>query len=67
MHLVDAPRHFMGGYAIVGGHLPLATGLAFAVKYQKRDRVVLCFFGRELCRAGRRTRHSILRPCGVYR
>ena len=45
MHLVDAPRHFMGGYAIVGGHLPLATGLAFAIKYQKRDQVVLCFFG----------------------
>jgi len=45
MHLVDARRNFMGGYAIVGGHLPLATGLAFAVKYQKRDQVVLCFFG----------------------
>lgn len=45
MHLIDAERNFMGGYAIVGGHLPLATGLAFAVKYQKRDQVVLCFFG----------------------
>jgi pyruvate dehydrogenase E1 component alpha subunit len=45
MHLIDAPRHFMGGYAIVGGHLPLATGLAFAIRYQKRDHVVLCFFG----------------------
>ena len=45
MHLVDAERHFMGGYAIVGGHLPLATGLAFASHYQKGDQVVLCFFG----------------------
>lgn len=45
MHLVDAPRRFMGGYAIVGGHLPLAAGLAFAVQYQKQDQVVLCFFG----------------------
>lgn len=45
MHLVDAPRRFMGGYAIVGGHLPLATGLAFAIQYQKQDQVVLCFFG----------------------
>lgn len=35
----------MGGYAIVGGHLPLATGLAFAIQYQKGDQVVLCFFG----------------------
>ncbi|MGH7255777.1 MAG: pyruvate dehydrogenase (acetyl-transferring) E1 component subunit alpha [Nitrospirales bacterium] len=45
MHLVDVKRNFMGGYAIVGGHIPLATGLAFAAKYEKRDQVVLCFFG----------------------
>jgi len=45
MHLVDAERRFMGGYAIVGGHLPLATGLAFAAQYEERDQVVLCFFG----------------------
>lgn len=45
MHLVDAPRNFMGGYAIVGGHLPLAVGLGFAIRYQKQDRVVLCYFG----------------------
>ncbi|MEW6247691.1 MAG: pyruvate dehydrogenase (acetyl-transferring) E1 component subunit alpha [Nitrospirota bacterium] len=45
MHLVDVERRFMGGYAIVGGHIPLATGLAFAANYQKLDQVVLCFFG----------------------
>jgi pyruvate dehydrogenase E1 component alpha subunit len=45
MHLVDLPRRFMGGYAIVGGHLPLATGLAFANKYQAHDQVTVCFFG----------------------
>jgi len=45
MHLVDAPRRFMGGYAIVGGHIPLATGLAFAAKYQSLDLVTVCFFG----------------------
>ncbi len=45
MHLVDVEHRFMGGYAIVGGHIPLATGLAFAAKYQKLDQVVLCFFG----------------------
>ncbi|MCP9455386.1 MAG: pyruvate dehydrogenase (acetyl-transferring) E1 component subunit alpha [Nitrospira sp.] len=45
MHLVDAERFFMGGYAIVGGHLPLATGLAFASQYQSLDRVTVCFFG----------------------
>ncbi|MFY9270328.1 MAG: pyruvate dehydrogenase (acetyl-transferring) E1 component subunit alpha [Candidatus Manganitrophaceae bacterium] len=45
MHLFDASRHFMGGFAIVGGHLPLAAGIGFAIKYEKRDQVVLCFFG----------------------
>jgi pyruvate dehydrogenase E1 component alpha subunit len=45
MHLFDVKRHFMGGYAIVGGHLPLAVGIGFAIKYRKRDNVVLCFFG----------------------
>lgn len=45
MHLFDARRHFMGGFAIVGGHLPLATGIGFAMKYQKKDQIVLCFFG----------------------
>ena len=45
MHLVDAQRRFMGGYAIVGGHIPLATGLAFATKYQRLDLVTVCFFG----------------------
>lgn len=45
MHLIDTKRNFMGGYAIVGGHIPLATGLAFSAKYRKQDKVVLCFFG----------------------
>ncbi len=45
MHLIDVERRFMGGYAIVGGHLPLAAGAAFAVKYRGGDQVVLCFFG----------------------
>ena len=45
MHLVDVEHRFMGGYAIVGGHIPLATGLAFANKYQSLDLVTVCFFG----------------------
>jgi pyruvate dehydrogenase E1 component subunit alpha len=45
MHLVDYSKRFMGGYGIVGGHLPLAVGGAFAVKYQKHDDVVFCMFG----------------------
>ena len=45
MHLFDFSKGFMGGHAIVGAHLPIAVGLAFAIKQQKRDSVVLCFFG----------------------
>ncbi len=45
MHLFDAKRNFMGGYAIVTGHLPMACGLGLAMKYQGRDSVVLCIFG----------------------
>ena len=45
MHLFDVSRNFMGGYAIVGGQLPLALGLALASKYRGEDRVVLCFLG----------------------
>lgn len=45
MHLFDASRRFYGGSAIVGGHLPLAVGLALADKLQNRERVTVCFFG----------------------
>jgi pyruvate dehydrogenase E1 component alpha subunit len=34
-----------GGHAIVGAHVPLAVGMAFASKYRGEDRVTLCFFG----------------------
>jgi pyruvate dehydrogenase E1 component alpha subunit len=45
MHLFDKERGVLGGHAIVGGHIPLATGVAFACKYEQRKQVVLCFFG----------------------
>jgi pyruvate dehydrogenase E1 component alpha subunit len=45
MHLFDREHNFLGGHAIVGAHLPLATGAAFAIKYQGGDQVVLCYFG----------------------
>ena len=50
MHMFDAGLRFMGGYGIVGGHLPLAVGGAFAVKYRQADKkkgsdVVFCMFG----------------------
>ena len=45
MHMYDAKLRFMGGYGIVGGHLPLAAGAAFAVKYGKQKDIVSCLFG----------------------
>ena len=35
----------MGGYAIVGGQLPIAVGLALAIKYRQQSHVALCFLG----------------------
>lgn len=45
MHLFSAAHRFYGGYAIVGGGLPLAAGLALADKMQGKNRVTACFFG----------------------
>ena len=45
MHMFDKKVNFLGGHAIVGGQIPLATGVAFASKYKGTDQVTLCFFG----------------------
>src|SRR5207253_5364268 len=45
MHLFDAGKRFLGGWAIVGGHVPIAAGVAFASKYRDEKDVTLCFFG----------------------
>src|SRR5438309_6647933 len=45
MHMFDAGLRFMGGYGIVGGHLPLAAGGGWAVRYRKAKDVVFCMFG----------------------
>jgi pyruvate dehydrogenase E1 component alpha subunit len=45
MHFFDAEHGMLGGYAIVGGHLPLAAGYAFAAQYRAEDWIVLCILG----------------------
>jgi pyruvate dehydrogenase E1 component alpha subunit len=45
MHLFDASLGFLGGHGIVGAHIPLATGMAFAAKYRETDQVAVCYFG----------------------
>lgn len=45
MHLASKEHHFWGGYGIVGGHVPLGAGAAFASKYLGEDKVSLTYFG----------------------
>jgi pyruvate dehydrogenase E1 component alpha subunit len=45
MHFFDVSKRFMGGHAIVGSHVPIAAGIAFASKYRGEPDVTLCFFG----------------------
>ena len=45
MHLFDVEKGYFGGHGIVAGQVPVATGMAFAAKYRKEDKVVLCSMG----------------------
>lgn len=45
MHFYDIPRGNFGGDGIVGGHLPLAAGMGYAIRLRQTDQVCLCFFG----------------------
>lgn len=45
MHLADVEKNYFGGHAIVGAHLPIATGLALGDHYQGNNRVTICMFG----------------------
>lgn len=45
MHFFNAERHFWGGHGIVGAHIPVGAGLAFANKYLDNGRISICFFG----------------------
>jgi pyruvate dehydrogenase E1 component alpha subunit len=45
MHFASVEHHMWGGYAIVGGHIPLAAGMAFAHQYLERDRIAFCVMG----------------------
>ncbi len=45
MHFFNAADNFLGGWGIVGAHLPIAAGAAFAAKYRGEKRVAVCFLG----------------------
>lgn len=65
MHMFDINRRFMGGYGIVGGQLPLATGAAFAVAYRGSHEVVACQMGDGTTNGG--PFHESLNLAKIYR
>ncbi len=65
MHLFDAERRFMGGHGIVGGHIPLAAGIGFAIKYRGGDQVCLCYFGEAAVNIG--AFHEALNMASVWK
>jgi pyruvate dehydrogenase E1 component alpha subunit len=45
MHLFDVERGFYGGWGIVGGHIPIGVGFAYAMRYKGTDQICQLFFG----------------------
>jgi pyruvate dehydrogenase E1 component alpha subunit len=64
MHLFDVEHGFYGGYGIVGGHLTLATGAAYALRYQNTDRIAVCYFGDGAMNIG--SFHEALNMAGLW-
>jgi pyruvate dehydrogenase E1 component alpha subunit len=64
MHLFDVARGFYGGYGIVGAHVPLAVGAAYALRYRQEDRVCVCFLGDGAMNSG--ALHEALNMAGLW-
>jgi pyruvate dehydrogenase E1 component alpha subunit len=65
MHLFDRNTNFLGGHGIVGGHVPLATGVGFAIKYRGGDQVCICFMGESVVNTG--AFHEALNMAGLWK
>ncbi|KPJ90107.1 MAG: hypothetical protein AMS18_11535 [Gemmatimonas sp. SG8_17] len=65
MHLFSVERQYLGGHAIVGAHIPLVAGAAFAIKYRGEDRVALGFFGEAAVNNG--AFHEALNMAAVWK
>jgi pyruvate dehydrogenase E1 component alpha subunit len=65
MHLFDVTKGFLGGHAIVAGHIPLVTGVAFAIKYREGDQVAVGFFGEAAVNNG--AFHEALNMAALWR
>ena len=65
MHLFDKATNFLGGHGIVGGHVPLGTGVAYAIKYRGGDQVCVCFMGDSVPNTG--AFHEALNMAGLWK
>jgi pyruvate dehydrogenase E1 component alpha subunit len=52
MHIFDKKNGFFGGHGIVGAQIPLGAGIAFAEKYNKTDKLCVCYMGDGAVRQG---------------
>jgi pyruvate dehydrogenase E1 component alpha subunit len=65
MHMFDRHLNFLGGHGIVGGHVPIATGVGFAIKYRGGDQVCICFMGESVVNTG--AFHEALNMAGLWK
>jgi len=65
MHMFDRNLNFLGGHGIVGAHVPIATGVAFAIKYRGGDQVCVCFMGESVVNTG--AFHEALNMAGLWK
>jgi pyruvate dehydrogenase E1 component alpha subunit len=65
MHIFDRNLNFLGGHGIVGAHVPLATGVGFAIKYRGGDQVCVCFMGESVVNTG--AFHEALNMAGLWK
>lgn len=52
MHMFSKEYRFLGGHGIVGGQTPIAAGVGFAIKYDKKDDIIVCYLGDGACNQG---------------
>jgi pyruvate dehydrogenase E1 component alpha subunit len=65
MHMFDRHLNFLGGHGIVGGHVPIAAGVGFAIKYRGGDQVCVCFMGESVVNTG--AFHEALNMAGLWK
>lgn len=65
MHLIDPERGFLGGDGIVGGPVPVAVGVGYAIKYRGDSAVCVCYFGDGAMNQG--GVHEALNMAGLYK